>query len=119
MAHWLGAHTGVMATNVEDAALAYAALKHRHPRSTGDPGRLRIAATNVAPLPARVDDDATKWLLKAVRSLTDLGHETFRAKPRFGARLTQRSQMLASVTLQREHPDPGSHEPSGGVKLRW
>jgi amidase len=89
--HWLGAHTGVMATTVEDAALAYAALTHRHPRSTGDPGRLRIAASNIAPLPARVDDDATKWLLKAVRSLTDLGHDTFRAKPRFGARLTPAS----------------------------
>ncbi|GAA2298854.1 amidase [Glycomyces scopariae] len=89
--HWLGGHVGVMATTVDDAALAYAALTHRAPRTTGDPGRLRIAATNVAPLPARVDDDATTWLLKAVRSLTDLGHDTFRAKPRFGARLTPAS----------------------------
>ncbi|RRR99731.1 amidase [Glycomyces terrestris] len=89
--HWLGGHVGVMATTVDDAALAYAALTHRAPRSTGDPGRLRIAATNIAPLPARVDDDATKWLLKAVRSLTDLGHDTFRARPRFGARLTPAS----------------------------
>ncbi|THV27111.1 amidase [Glycomyces paridis] len=89
--HWLGGSVGVMATTVEDAALAYAALTHRAPRGTGDPGRLRIAATNVAPLPARVDEDATKWLLKAVRALTDLGHDTFRSKPRFGARLTPAS----------------------------
>jgi amidase len=85
---WLHGVVGVMATTVDDAALAYAALTHRAPRSTGDPGRLRIAATNAAPIPARVDDETTKSLLKAVRALTDLGHDTFRAKPKFGPRLT-------------------------------
>ncbi len=89
--HWLVGPVGVMATTVDDAALAYAALTHRSPRSTGDPGTLRIAASNTTPLPARVDEEATKSLLKAVRSLTDLGHDTFRAKPRFGTRLTTAS----------------------------
>ncbi|WP_157930514.1 amidase [Glycomyces xiaoerkulensis] len=85
--HWLGGHVGVMATTVDDAALAYAALTHRAPRATGDPGRLRIAATNGVALPARVDEEATKSLLRAVRCLTDLGHDTFRSRPRFGPRL--------------------------------
>ncbi|WP_026928795.1 amidase family protein [Glycomyces tenuis] len=89
--HWLGAHVGVMATTVDDAALAYAALTHRAPRATGDPGRLRIAATNATPLPGRVDDEATKSLLQAVRSLTDLGHDTFRARPKYGPKLTAAS----------------------------
>ncbi|THV40491.1 amidase family protein [Glycomyces buryatensis] len=88
---WLSGHVGVLATTVDDAALAYAALTHRIPRQTGDPGRLRIAASNSAPLPARVDDEATKSLLKAVRALTDLGHDTFRSRPKFGTRLTSAS----------------------------
>ncbi|GAB3659156.1 amidase family protein [Glycomyces tarimensis] len=89
--HWLNGHVGVMATTVDDAALAYAALTHRAPRGTGDPGKLRIAATNTTPLPARVDDEATKSLLQAVRCMTDLGHDTFRARPKFGTRLTATS----------------------------
>lgn len=89
--HWLHANVGVMATTVDDAALAYATLTHRSPRSTGDPGRLRIAATNATPLPARVDEEATKSLLKAVRCLTDLGHDTSRDRPGYGPKLTAAS----------------------------
>ncbi|GAB3221235.1 amidase [Glycomyces halotolerans] len=89
--HWLNGHVGVLATTVDDAALAYAALTHRSPRPTGDPGRLRIAASNTAALPARVDDEATKSLLQAVRCLTDLGHDTHRSRPKFGTRLTAAS----------------------------
>ncbi|WP_199038154.1 amidase [Glycomyces salinus] len=88
---WLVGNVGVMATTVDDAALALAALTHRSPRATGDPGRLRIAATASTPLPARVDDESTKAVLKAVRCLTDLGHDTFRARPKFGPRLTSAS----------------------------
>src|SRR5690606_16794091 len=35
--------------------------------------------------------EATKSLLKAVRCLTDMGHDTFRSRPKFGTRLTATS----------------------------
>ena len=112
---WLGGMVGVLATTLEDVRLGYGALSRRHLPDTSDPGRLRIAASNapVLPLPGSVDNEATKALLNTVRLLTDSGHDTARANPKFGPRLAGassgawaaaahlRSERAGGKTLQR------------------
>ncbi|QSB04676.1 amidase [Natronoglycomyces albus] len=86
---WLGGMVGILATTVDDVKLGYAALSRRHARPSAELGRLRVAASNaqVLPLPTTVDHEATQALLNTVRLLTDAGHDTARANPKFGPRL--------------------------------
>jgi amidase len=82
---WYGlTEHGVLATTVADAALGLAVLSGRTPQPLSQPGRLRVAVSLRSPVDGVKPDEGNRAAVKAAtKLLSDCGHETVPADPRY------------------------------------
>ncbi len=82
---WFGlVEHGILATTVADAALGFAVLGGRTPQPLTQPGRLRIAVSSRSPVNGVNPDEGNRTALHtAAKLLTDCGHDTVAADPRY------------------------------------
>jgi amidase len=82
---WFGlVEHGILATTVADAALGFAVLGGRTPQPLTQPGRLRIALSLRSPVDGVRPDEGNRTALHtASKLLTDCGHDTVAADPRY------------------------------------
>ncbi|HEX2419478.1 MAG TPA: amidase family protein, partial [Micromonosporaceae bacterium] len=79
---WFGlVENGVLARTVGDAAIGFAVLAGRTPRTLPEPGRLRLAVSLRSPVLGVVADfDSRQAALRAVQTLVAVGHSAHRAE---------------------------------------
>jgi amidase len=84
-AGWFGmVENGILATNVEDAAIGFAVIAGRTPAPLREPGRLRFAVSLRSPAAGfRADAGARLALASTVRELVGLGHSAVQADPSY------------------------------------
>jgi len=82
---WFGfAENGVLTTTVADAALGFAVLAGRDPVKLVEPGKLRIGVSTRSPVAGvRLDEPNRGAVATAAKLLTQAGHDTLKAEPRY------------------------------------
>jgi amidase len=89
---WFGlTEHGILATTVADAALGFAVLADREAVAVTEPTRKRIAVSLRSPVAGvRADQPNRAAVARAVRLLTDAGHQVRRADPTYPTALSLR-----------------------------
>ena len=82
---WFGfAENGVLTTTVADAALGFSVLAGRDPVKLVEPGKLRVGVSTRSPVAGvRLDDPNRGAVATAAKLLTQAGHDTLKAEPRY------------------------------------
>ena len=115
LTNWHGlAEHGILATNVADAAVAFAVLAARTPGPLSEPGRLRIAVSTRSPLQGvHADADNREAVATAARYLVAIGHDAVKADPAYPTRLglTVLSNWFATAYLESEETDLARLQP--------
>ncbi|MFF5291429.1 amidase [Paractinoplanes globisporus] len=82
---WFGfAENGVLTTTVADAVLGFSVLAGRDPVKLVEPGKLRVGVSTRSPVVGvRLDDPNRGAVATVAKLLTQAGHDTVTAEPRY------------------------------------
>jgi amidase len=101
---WFGlVENGVLTTTVADAALGFAVLAGRDPVKLVEPGKLRIGVSTRSPVAGvRPDEPNRGAVATAAKLLTQAGHDTVKADPRYPTVLGLRVLAMWFASAYRE-----------------
>ena len=119
---WFGlVENGVLTTTVADAALGFAVLAGREPVKLIEPGKLRIGVSTRSPVVGvRPDEPNRGAVATAAKLLTQAGHDTVTADPRYPTSLGIRvlATWFASAYRESQNLDVSKLQPRTRQHIR-
>jgi amidase len=119
---WFGlVENGVLTTTVADAALGFAVLAGRDPVKLVPPGRLRIGVSTRSPVVGvRPDEPNRGAVATAAKLLTQAGHDSVTADPRYPTSLGLRvlATWFASAYRESQNLDTAKLQPRTRQHIR-